>query len=76
MRRVEVEKSYAECNNCINVAEMYNQLPNCDKCQRETGEWIDTVTNFWGTKAVVILDSGKVRHVSLSKIKVITKREA
>ena len=39
------------------------------------GTWIDTITSLLGTKAVVILEDGKVEIYPLDRLKVITKRE-
>ena len=75
-KRVEIEKSYSGCKICNDVAEMCDQIPDCSHCKRQKGEWVSTTTNLFDTKAVVILDNGKVEQFPLSRIKVITKREA
>lgn len=75
-KRVEIERSYSDCKTCNDIAEMYDQIPDCSHCKRQKGEWIGTITNLFGTKAVVILDDGKVEQFPLSQIKVITKKEA
>ena len=73
-KRVEIKKSYSECKCCNDTAEMYDQIPDCSRCKKQTGEWVDTVTNLFGTtRAVVILDDGKVGQFLLSRITVITK---
>lgn len=41
----------------------------------EKGTWIDTITSLLGTKAVVVLEDGKVETYPLDRLKVITKRE-
>ena len=43
--------------------------------QKQKGTWIDTITSLLGTKAVVILEDGKVEIYPLDRLKVITKRE-
>ena len=44
-------------------------------CKSKKGTWIDTITSLLGTKAVVILEDGKVETYPLDRLKVITKRE-
>lgn len=75
-KRVEIDMSYSDCKFCNDRAEMNNSIPDCANCKKKRGEWIGTITNLFGTKAVVILDDGKVEQFPLSRIRVITKREA
>ena len=44
-------------------------------CENRKGTWIDTITSLLGTKAVVVLEDGKVETYPLDRLKVITKRE-
>lgn len=74
-KRVEIKKSLSECKACNETAEMYDQIPNCAKCHKQKGEWIDTISNIWGAKAVVVLDDGRVDHFPLDRLRVIMKRE-
>lgn len=75
-KQVEIERSYSDCKFCNDTAEMYDQIPDCTHCKKQKGEWIGTITNFFGTKAVVILEDGKVEQFPLDRIRVITKKEA
>lgn len=75
-KRVEIKKSVSQCKVCTETAEMYNQITHCSEYHKQKGEWIDTISNIWGTKAVVILDDGRVEHFPLYRLRVITKREA
>ena len=75
-KQVEIKRSYSDCKFCNDVAEMYDQISDCSHCKKQKGEWIGTITNFFGTKAVVILEDGKVEQFPLDRIRVITKKEA
>ena len=74
-RPVEITRSYADCKMCTDMADMYDQIPDCDLCKKPKGTWVDTITNMFGTKAVVVLEDGKVETYPLDRLKVITKRE-
>lgn len=74
-RPVEITRSYADCKMCMDMADMCDQIPDCDLCKKPKGTWVDTITNMFGTKAVVILEDGKVETYPLYRLKVITKRE-
>lgn len=74
-RLVEITKSYSECKFCNDIADMCNEIPDCAHCKNRKGTWIDTVTSLFGTKAVVVLEDGKVETYPLDRLKVITKRE-
>lgn len=71
---VEIEKSISQCRTCIDVAVSYDQMPPCSECKNQTGEWIDTVSNFWGTYAIVEMKDGSVEKIPLSRIKVKNQR--
>lgn len=73
-RPVEITRSYSECKFCNDIADMCNEIPDCAHCKSKKGTWIDTITNMFGTKAVVILEDGKVETYPLYRLKVITKR--
>lgn len=73
-RPVEITRSYADCKMCMDIADMCDQIPDCDLCKNQKGTWVDTITNMFGTKAVVILEDGKVETYPLYRLKVITKR--
>lgn len=73
-RPVEITRSYADCKMCMDMADMCDQIPDCDLCKNQKGTWVDTITNMFGTKAVVILEDGKVEIYPLYRLKVITKR--
>ena len=73
-RPVEITRSYADCKMCMDIADMCNQIPDCSRCNRDTGEWIDTVSSMFGTKAIVQTKDGSVKEFPISRIKVITKR--
>lgn len=68
---VEIQRSNSECCACVDMADSYDQVPDCTKCKKKTGEWIDTVSNFWGTYAVVCMEDGGVEKISLNRLKVI-----
>ena len=74
-RPVEITRSYSECKFCNAIADMCNEIPDCAHCKSKKGTWIDTITSLLGTKAVVILEDGKVEIYPLDRLKVITKRE-
>ena len=74
-RPVEITRSYSECKFCNDIADMCNEIPDCAHCKSTKGTWIDTITSLLGTKAVVILEDGKVEIYPLDRLKVITKRE-
>lgn len=74
-RPVEITRSYADCKMCMDMADMCDQISDCDLCKNPKGTWVDTITNMFGTKAVVILEDGKVETYPLYRLKVITKRE-
>lgn len=59
------------CNDLI----MRMPSPDCTHCENRKGTWIDTITSLLGTKAVVVLEDGKVETYPLDRLKVITKRE-
>lgn len=59
-RPVEITRSYAECKFCNDIADMCNEIPDCTHCENRKGTWIDTITSLLGTKAVVVLEDGKV----------------
>lgn len=73
-RPVEITRSYADCKMCMDMADMCDQIPDCSRCNRDTGEWIDTVSSMFGTKAIVQMKDGSVKEFPISRIKVITKR--
>lgn len=73
-RPVEITRSYADCKMCMDIADMCNQIPDCSRCNRDTGEWIDTVSSMFETKAIVQMKDGSVKEFPISRIKVITKR--
>ena len=73
-RPVEITRSYADCKMCMDMADMCDQIPDCDLCKNQKGTWVDTITNMFGTKAVVISEDGKVETYPLYRLKVITKR--
>lgn len=73
-RPVEITRSYAECKFCNDIADMCNEIPDCTHCENRKGTWIDTITSLLGTKAVVVLEDGKVETYPLDRLKVITKR--
>lgn len=71
-KRVEVDVSTVECRMCSETAMSFDEVPLCWKChRRRKGTWIDTVSNFWGTYAVVCLNDGSVEKIPLDRIKVI-----
>lgn len=74
-RPVEITRSYADCKMCMDMADMCDQIPDCDLCKKPKGTWVDTITNMFGTKAVVVLEDGMVETYPLHRLKVITKRE-
>lgn len=74
-RPVEITRSYADCKMCMDMADMCDQIPDCDLCKKQKGTWVDTITNMFGTRAVVVLEDGKVETYPLYRLKVITKRE-
>ena len=74
-RPVEITRSYAECKFCNDIADMCNEIPDCTHCENRKGTWIDTITSLLGTKAVVVLEDGKVETYPLDRLKDITKRE-
>lgn len=74
-RPVEITRSFTECKFCNDMAEMCNAIPDCVNCKGRKGTWIDTITNLFGTKAVVVLDDGKVETYPLDRLKIIKKRE-
>ena len=74
MKPVEIQKSFSECKMCNDIADMCNQIPDCSRCNRDTGEWIDTVSSMFGTKAIVQMKDGSVKEFPISRIKAITKR--
>lgn len=45
MKPVEIQKSFSDCKMCNDIADMCNQIPDCSRCNREIGEWIDTVSS-------------------------------
>lgn len=65
MKPVEIQKSFSDCKMCNDIS---------DRCNREIGEWIDTVSSIFGTKAIVQMKDGSVKEFPISRIKVITKR--
>lgn len=72
---VEITRSYADCKMCMDMADMCDQIPDCDLCKNPKGTWVDTITNMLGAKAVVVLEDGMVETYPLHRLKVITKRE-
>lgn len=70
-KRVEIKKSISECRICSDTAEQYNAMPPCKDCRGKTGRWVDTVSGFLGTYAVVCMDNGSVAEVPLDRLKVI-----
>lgn len=70
-KKVEIKKSVSECRMCSDVADQYNAIPPCGNCQGKTGTWVDTVSGFWGTYAVVCMDGGSVEKIPLDRLKVI-----
>ena len=62
-RPVEITRSYAECKFCNDIADMCNEIPDCTHCENRKGTWIDTITSLLGTKAVVVLEDGKVEEI-------------
>lgn len=70
-RYVEIEPSYSRCKTCNDMAMEYDAIPDCSECPRKCGTWIDTVSNFWGTHAIVLMDGGGVEKIPLDRIKVI-----
>lgn len=74
-RPVEITRSYVDCKMCMDMADMCDQISDCDLCKKPKGTWVDTITNMFGTKAVVVLEDGKVETYPLDRLKVITKRE-
>ena len=74
-RPVEITRSYADCKMCMDMADMCDQISDCDLCKKPKGRWVDTITNMFGTKAVVVLEDGMVETYPLHRLKVITKRE-
>ena len=71
-RPVEITRSYAECKFCNDIADMCNEIPDCTHCENRKGTWIDTITSLLGTKAVVVLEDGKVETYPLDRLKVIS----
>lgn len=71
MKNVEIQKSSSECRMCLDMAVYCNELPPCHACNNETGEWIDTTSNFWGTYGIVKLAGGEIRKIPISMLKVI-----
>ena len=74
-RPVEITRSYADCKMCMDMADMCDQIPDCDLCKNPKGTCVDTITNMFGAKAVVVLEDGSVETYPLHRLKVITKRE-
>lgn len=71
MKTVEIQKSSSECSMCFDTAMTYDALPPCCTCKNETGEWIDTVSNFWGTYGIVQITGGEIRKIPISMLKVV-----
>ena len=72
-RLVEITRSYSECKFCNDIADMCNEIPDSAHCKNRKGTWIDTVTSLFGTKAVVVLEDGKVETYPLDRLKIITR---
>ena len=71
MKKVEIQKSSSECRMCFDTAMIYDAQPPCHTCDKKIGEWIDTVTDFWGTYGIVQLEDGKIEKIPISLLKVV-----
>lgn len=71
MKRVKYREPRLYCGSCMDMAMSQDATPDCRECGVKYGEWIDTVSNFWGTYAIVQLDNGEIKKVSISSITVI-----
>ena len=71
MTKVEILKTINECRPCDDIAQMCGVVPPCNTCKNTTAEWIDTVTNFWDTYAILKREDGKIVKVPISGIRVI-----
>lgn len=71
MRKVQIKTDSRTCRNCESMAINCGCLPPCEECKLEEGTWINTVSTIFGICALILLDSGDVIKVDLSRIKVI-----
>jgi hypothetical protein len=39
-RPVEITRSYADCKMCMDMADMCDQIPDCDLCKNPKGTWV------------------------------------
>jgi hypothetical protein len=70
MRKVRIKPDAFRCKMCLDMAMSCNADPDCRNCY-DVGLWIDTVSNFWGTYAIIQMDNGKIEKISLDRITVI-----
>lgn len=47
-QRVELKKTYHECKMCEETAMVCDTIPDCGKCIKQTGTWVDTVSSIVG----------------------------
>ena len=69
MRTCKVKPSISECDFCNDVAELYDDIPNCFKCKRNNKryELLNIVSGILDNYAFVLSD-GIIEKVSLSRV--------
>lgn len=65
---VKIKHDTRKCRICEEMAQTCNAVPSCGDCEMQSGVWVDTVKSIFETLAVVVLDTGEVVNIPVSRI--------
>ena len=66
------QPTMSECKSCIDIAESFGCLPNCDQCHKKKEvDILHFTSNFWGDYAICKTEDGKVFSRLISYIEIV-----
>ena len=65
-----LKPSTVKCQRCSNIAQSFDEIPNCKECPyEEKVKILDFTESLWGAHAIVMNSKGEIKTVSTDQIK-------
>ena len=76
MQTCKIKPLSSTCRDCMNIADSFNSIPDCNKCLYQTKRYdlIQIGSNFCGGYAIV-QSEGKLQKVALDRVYDIQEKE-
>ena len=77
MKVCKVRPSSSQCSMCIDTADFFNQVPNCESCEKEAKEYeiFKIETSFFGNDYAILLCNEGAKKVPLDLLYDIRDKE-